>query len=412
MIGGSPKLGRSGSPGLRIAGIGLMALTLLGAARPEAPATPAPPLDRPILGRYDYAGLIHVHTDQSDDALGDLEGRARDAARQGIRFVVLTDHNTLGREDAPGGWRDGVLMVAGLESSRPEGHLVAFGMKTAPLGAATPTTDFIGSVQDQKGVVALPHPVGRRWSWDGPLDPRIGAMEIVNLADQFKSASTAAKASTLALLPFVGRDAFVRLAGRPDDGLALWDRTGASRRMTGYLGSDIHEAVEITDTVRLRFPRAADIMQLGRNHILTTTPLTGDAAGDQALVLDAVRRGRLYVSFDILGNGRGFDFSGVGGGRRLEMGDEAAGGAPVAFDVVLPEVARGLEARIRLLRDGVVIASGVAGATGLSWVDSRPGVYRVEVVVSAPTVPQAPGEMVWIYSNPIYLRAARSSGLA
>lgn len=390
----------------------LIALPLSGAARPVEPDMLAAPLDEAVNGWYDYAGLIHTHTAYSKDATGSYQDLAAAAARQGIRFIVVTDHNTLGPGVIKGdGWRNGVLMLTGLESSRSEGHLLAFGTPSAPLGAEVSTDELLSNVTAQGGTVALAHPTHRRWAWKGPVDDRIGAMEIVDLADQFYAASPAAIAATLGLIPFVGSNAYLRMAGRPDAALALWDRIGERRRMVGFYGPDIHQSIRIAGDLRLPFPRAADLMRLGRNHILTTRPMTGDLAGDRTLVLDAVARGRLYVSFDILGDGRGFGFTGERGGSRIDMGDETTAGDPIAFSVAVPDLSRALGAETRLLRDGEVVATSSPGATAFSYVDARPGVYRVEVVVPADAAPQAPADMVWIYSNPVYVRARASPRL-
>ena len=78
-------------------------------------------------GHYDYAGLVHVHTTYSDDATGTYEDLARVAGDQGIRFLVVTDHETLKAVgDGKQGWRDGVLMLTGVENARPEGHLLGW----------------------------------------------------------------------------------------------------------------------------------------------------------------------------------------------------------------------------------------------------------------------------------------------
>lgn len=369
-------------------------------------SAPAPAPNRSVTSGFDYAGLIHVHTAYSDDATGSYAGRARTAAAQGIQFVIVTDHNTLGPGVAKGdGWRDGVLMLTGVESSRTEGHLLAVGMDTAPLSDRTSTGDFLAAVTGQGGLAVVAHSTHRKWAWEGPIDDRIGAMEILDLADQFAASTTAQKLSALVALPVSGPRAYLGMAGRPDTALALWDRIGQRRRMVGLYAPDMHEAIELSDDVRLPFPPAADIMRLARDHVLTARPLTGKVASDRATLLSAIGSGRLYVSLDILGDGRGFDFAASAGPERFAMGSEAPAGPSYRFEVVTPDVGGRLDAAIRLLRDGRVIAAARPGATALSHSDARPGVYRVEVSVPAAAVGQRGKDLVWIYSNPVYVRA-------
>ncbi|CAN5354042.1 hypothetical protein BH09PSE1_BH09PSE1_30530 [soil metagenome] len=384
----------------------LAAMPLMAASRPVEISPAPPPLDQPVLGRFDYAGLIHVHTGHSDDARGDYAGRARAAAGHGIRFIVITDHNTLGPGVARGdAWRDGVLMLTGLESSRPEGHLLAVGMETAPLSPETPTDAFLASVTGQGGLAVLAHPTHRKWAWEGPIDDRIGAMEILDLADQFAASSATDKITALAGLPVTGPRAYLTMATRPDTALALWDTIGQRRRMVGLYAPDIHEAIEVSDDNKIPFPPAGDIMRLARDHVLTSRPLSGDVMSDRAVLLDAIGQGRVYVSLDILGDGRGFDFAALSGSARVEMGAETQVGGPRRFEVTLPRHARRLQASIRLLRNGQVVSTSAPSATSLSYSDARPGVYRVEVLVPAEVVRTSSKDVVWIYSNPVYVRS-------
>lgn len=384
----------------------LAAMPLMAAPPGYLAAASAPAPNRSTPAGFDYAGLIHVHTAYSDDATGSYAGRARTAAAQGIQFIVVTDHNTLGPGVADGdGWRDGVLMLTGVESSRAEGHLLAVGMHTAPLSDKTSTDAFLGAVTGQGGLAVVAHPTHRKWAWTGPIDDRIGAMEILDLADQFAASTTAQKLSALATLPVSGPRAYLGMATRPDTALALWDRIGRRRRIVGLYAPDIHEALELSEGVKAPFPPAADIMRLARDHVLTARPLTGKVASDRATLLSAIGSGRLYVSLDILGDGRGFDFAASAGPARFEMGSEAPAGPPYRFEVVIPAAGERLGASIRLLKDGRVIAASGPGITALSHSDARPGVYRVEVTVPATGASRGGRAVTWIYSNPVYVRA-------
>ncbi|WP_395943898.1 hypothetical protein [Brevundimonas sp.] len=199
----------------------------------------------------------------------------------------------------------------------------------------------------------------------------------------------------------------MRLATRPQATLTLWDEITPRRRMVGVYAPDIHQAVEVTNSLRLPFPPAADIMHLARNHILTQEPFTGRLTHDRALVLSSIRAGRIYVSLDDIGVGRGFRFSALKADATVDaqMGDEVTAGPVRRFRVDAPEATRALEAVIRLIRNGQAVATSPPGASRLDYEDARPGVYRVEIVAPKRSLPQAKSDIVWIYSNPIYVRA-------
>ena len=110
----------------------------------------------------------------------------------------------------------------------------------------------------------------------------------------------------------------------------------------------------------------------------------------------ALRAGRAYLAVDSLAPARGFRFWAEGSdGRRSEMGDET-GVVEWVLQVRAPR-----PARLRLMRDGELIAETNGERDGLEhWTDG-PGAYRVEAYRHAHG-----RERTWILSNPIYVRAA------
>ena len=393
----------------RRAAIAVLALALVGADRDlPYPAASAEIMNGRIEGsvpHYDYSGLAHLHTDYSDDATGSYESLATAAAAQGIRFLIVTDHDTLRAiPDGKPGWRDGVLMMTGVENSRPEGHLLALGVRTAASDHATPTTTYIDQAIAQGGQVVLAHPTHRKWAWEGPLDDRVMGLEVLDLADQFYAASTSAKVAAVAALPFRTMDAYLELGGRPDAALQMWDAIGRERRFVGLYAPDLHQALELSDDVKIPFPPAADIMRIARNHIVTARPFTGRFDADQAMVRNALSQGRVFIAVDVLGDAAGFMFTADGPDGQHWMGDEVAAGEPRTYRVALPVVAARLGAVTRLYRDGRIVAETRPGAGVLTFQSSEPGVYRVEVAVERADLSGRSREIVWIYSNPIYAR--------
>ncbi len=354
---------------------------------------------------FDYAGLVHLHTDYSDDATGSYEDLAQAAAAQDITFLIVTDHNTLQPvADGRQGWRNGVLMLSGIESSRPEGHLLGLDVTTAPTDRETPTTDFLASVRSQSGQAFIAHPRHRKWAWQGPIDRRISGMEILDLADQFYDAPAQAKAAAIAALPFRPMAAYLELGGRPTAALDLWDQTTQARRFVGLYAPDIHQAIELGDR-KIRFPPAADIMRIARNHIVMEAPFSGDWKADAASLYGALKAGRLFVSLDVLADGKGFMFwADQPDGPAAWMGDEIEAGSTATYKVRLPASAAPLNPVIHILKNGLEIARSQAGDPSLDYETRDPGVYRVEVSTRVPSLMGLRRDVTWIYSNPIYAR--------
>ncbi|MDQ3032198.1 MAG: hypothetical protein M3Y87_07270 [Myxococcota bacterium] len=198
--------------------------------------------------------------------------------------------------------------------------------------------------------------------------------------------------------------------------LAKWDTLLAEgARLTGTGGCDAHEN---TFTQRMPDGERGDsyrrMMLWHTHHVLV-------GARDRDGVMEALDAGRLYLTFEVFGTPVGFDFVAEDeGGAIAEMGDDSAVGATLR--VVRPALPEGFPAdpppalRMRILRaaegGAVEVASG-DGAT-LEHVITEAGAYRAEVRMIPEHARPYLGrfadelirEVVWVYSNPIYVPAA------
>src|SRR5262249_43966197 len=115
----------------------------------------------------------------------------------------------------------------------------------------------------------------------------------------------------------------------------------------------------------------------------------------QKAVWEALEAGRAFVAFDWLADATGFDFAAVSGSRRYEMGSrlDFARGLKVRGQAPLP-------VQWKLLRNGKVVSEST-GPT-LEAVVAEPGNYRAEAWLTV-----AGEKMIWILSNPLYVRPAR-----
>ncbi|TPW06889.1 MAG: PHP domain protein [bacterium] len=404
MFGGRPR-----AAAVLITALLLAAVPLIGSARTASLSSPSAGYvgSATAGGHYDYAGLIHVHTTYSDDATGTYEDLARVAGGQGIRFVVVTDHETLKAiGDGKQGWRNGVLMLTGVENARPEGHLLGMGISNAPNRREVPTTAYLQAVKAQDGLSILAHPAHRKWAWEGPVDERIDGIEILDLADQFYAAPLEAKLAAVAMLPVNRMAGYLELGTKAEPALRIWDRITQQRRFVGLYAADLHQAIELWGEEKMVFPPAEDVMRIARNHIVSAKPFSGEFTADADLVYGAIRAGHLYVAVDVLGDSTGFMFKASNRGGEAWMGDEIRAAPGTRYTVELPESAQRLEAVVRVLRNGIEVARSAAGQRVYQFVDDRPGIYRVEVTTMVPTAFGPDREMTWIYANPIYARDA------
>ncbi len=340
-------------------------------------------------GLRDYRIIFHCHSLLSHDSKGTFEELAAAASSVGVNGIIMTDHykpGNIGKFPGPGFFHgslngsSGILFIPGAElrGSGSEGSLLAFGMRE-DFDKDLPAERLVESFRRQGGLAAAGHCEEiLDWSrWD------MDALEVYNLHAEFSRKSRWAIAWRFFFLP---ADAFFESSiSFPEENLRAWDRLLESgHRLPPLLGSDAHANVRIFGSLGGTIGTYPEILRLFSNHVLATELR-------QDLILDAIRRGRVYGAFDWLGDTAGFAMSYGNPAKYLAPEARAILGEAFPFDhaaTLLIEVPR--EAKIRLLRDGKVWRE-LAGRRFCEPVDG-PGVYRAEVYL---------GGRLWILSSAI-----------
>ncbi len=212
-------------------------------------------------------------------------------------------------------------------------------------------------------------------------------------------------APDLALLSFLSE-------ATPD--LVTWDTLLAEgMHLTGTGGCDAHEDAfpqMMTDGERGDSYRR--MMHWHTHHVLVD-------AVDRASVLEALDRGRLYLTFEVFGTPVGFDFRAeASDGTIAEMGDTIPVGA--TLHLVRPSLPEGFPSdppptiTMRIVRaaagGGVEVAHG--NDAELTFTTTEAGVYRAEVHMTPEHTRPYLGayadmlihEVPWVYANPIYVQ--------
>jgi len=85
----------------------------------------------------DYAGVIHLHSVYSYDGRIPVGEIIKAANKNGVDFLLLTDHSTLqARKDGFEGWHNGTLLIVGEEIAPRFNHYLAFQLEEPVAGAA------------------------------------------------------------------------------------------------------------------------------------------------------------------------------------------------------------------------------------------------------------------------------------
>src|SRR5512147_2932824 len=193
---------------------------------------------------HEIVGNLHMHTPYSDGAAYHAE-IAQAAARAGLDFIVVTDHNVWVK--GPEGYHDGVLMLVGEEVHNARrwpqvDHLLVYGAEAEMSQCAANPQRLIEAVRERGGLAFIAHPFdyavkflhepGIAWV-DWEVDGYHG-LEIWNYMSEFK---TRLPNKLMAL--WYARNPHLAIRGPFRATLNAWDQLLASgRRVTGIGNAD------------------------------------------------------------------------------------------------------------------------------------------------------------------------------
>lgn len=353
------------------------------------------------LTRRTLSGAYHVHTTRSD-GVADKATVAAAASRAGLTFAIFTDHGDGTRPPDPAAYIHGVLCIDGVEISTDGGHYVGIGMRPSPYplgGAASAVVEDVARLGGF-GIIAHPDSPKPSLRWRDPTSP-VDGIEWLSADSEWRDESRAALAR--ALVNYLVRPAatMASLLDRPSATLSRWDAMTRERAVVALAAHDAHGgitgAVEDGDRVWVaRVPSYEAAFRSMATRVIVDRPLTGEASSDAALLIGAIRNGRVFTAVDGVATPAALDFRVRSGEEELTVGESGTFHSS-AIAVARATVPDG--GRLVLMRGGGEIAS-VNGGT-LEHRLEQAGVYRVEV--RAPTAPGSPA-VPWLVSNPVYLR--------
>jgi hypothetical protein len=301
---------------------------------------------RPGRGRAWYFGELHSHSTHSDGEF-ELAEIADRAARAGLDFLALTDHNTMSAHPAPDGAP--VVILPGFELTTFHGHHPVYGADgLVPWhedGRVLPLAEIAPRIRARGGIVGIAHPFV-------PGDPLCTGCRMVD----------ALPAECFDLV-----EVWYRRWSSPGSdnqaAYAMWDRLWAEGQgKTAVAARDWHGPEQEGP-----FPGE-----------LPLTGLLADQASPGAL-LAALRRGRAIIS-----RGPILDLAVDGGDRAVGIGERIAPRAGENGSTVLRAGIDRLEqpGELRVLRSGSILTRApvrAGNAIELEFALVGPGPYRAEL---------------------------------
>jgi hypothetical protein len=362
---------------------------------------------------YDYAGITHVHSNRSTGS-GSIIEIAKAAARANCQFVIVTDLNFTGKQNAPEGYHDDVMIILASEYSYMSGHLLTYGFKDSAsfkgLGQAQIMFNEYLSQKPRspsEGILVAPHPFLDHHRFENLDAPGLSGMEIINLNSIWRNEITGRRLNLLwsfLILPFHPDLSYLRIFSEPTQELAAWDRILEKRPFVGFAGSDATANAIPFPQKSFDFPSYAQSFRLMKNHVLLKSELTGLFKEDREKIMDALARGSFYFSLDVIGDPAGFYF--IARKTAGKQHGEHLPGQTVILEkypiTLIADIGKNIDLphEIILYRNGVKVA--VSNSSRLTYEARQPGAYRTTVRV-IPTLPLPDGKtwFPWIYSNAI-----------
>ena len=332
-----------------------------------------------------FRGDLHMHTAHSDGSCNSLRNVkvpcpvfviAEAAARRGLDFIAITDHNTTSQNDAMRELQpyfDSLLMIPGREMTTFHGHANLFGT-VAPLdfrvgSREVPDINVLFRRANQLGgLVSINHPnaptgeacMGCGWDPTPEAD--------LNLVQAIEAVNSGAEDG-----PFAG--------------LSFWEKQlNHGFRLTGIGGSDNHTAQRPLDEV---------------GSIGSPTTVVYAAELSTPAILEAIRAGHVFVDLTA-SKDRLLELRAQNGEASASMGDTltASVGSEVEFSV---HVAGVDGAKLVFLEDGQPMAElstqaihGQDQTIRTQWKsDGRQHWFRSDV--------HGPDGKLWLMGNPIYM---------
>jgi hypothetical protein len=361
-----------------IAGLaaGLAAALAAGCSAP-LPSTSLPPtrLVAPALefpNLRDYRGVV----DCRYRAGGLDEGSVADLAKTAqIDFITDGDRYQPGAQSyGIGGFTSQILFIPGATFEAGGGEIVAVNV-TQPIDPGKSPVDIVNAIHDQGGMAIAASPT----KFTSPDSYALAdGVEVFNQRAAWMEQSP----STLYMRAiFFGTDHFLLDLGPPPPAnLAIYDRMASGSRITLLAG------MGAPDNLSVMGSKVGSYDQL---FLFYTTHLLAAERNTDPLV-DALKHGHAYVSFDVLGYVGQFAFYAQNGADKTMMGDDVRLAPGLTLKTELPNKAD----KIVLLENGDQVA--VAENTDhLAFVPKSPGAYRVEALRRG---------YPWILSNPVYVR--------
>jgi hypothetical protein len=343
---------------------------------------------------FEYTGNMHIHSRYSDGSatVRQIRGYARQA---GLDFFILTDHFAM-EAASQEGYKDGVLMLVGMEANEADNHYLALDIKQAVPNNTAHPQEVIDAVNRQGGIGIIAHPLeypskflnnSNVYNWVDWSVEGFQGIEIWNLLSQWKGSIT----NFFTALYYIFNPQGALVGPYPQTMRRFDDYQRQGKKIVAVGGADAHAPGIKIGPVNIQIISYLYSFRCINLHVLLEQPLSGELAADKKLIYGALRSACCWVGNDYFSHSRGFSFT-VSNDRQIwHLGETVPWQEGLQIKVSTPQ-----PAQVKLYKNGILQAQH-DGADHL-FKAASPGVYRVEAYLHRRCKYRP-----WIFSNSIWV---------
>lgn len=360
---------------------------------------------------YDYRLGMNIHTNLSIGS-EPLSVVLSEAKRAEDKFIMITDLDPQ-MKSPNDSYLQQIGVLQGAKYGYKDSRLIYFSSSEKNLGLKQGESQLLLSdllsqpaSKNKETLLVLAHPFKSGFSWTGEIPEGLDGVEIANLKTLSKQSWDASKISTIwsiLLYPFNQQLALMRLFQEPTEEINMFDQISQKRHFVAFQGAEASaRAIPLADLL-IKFPSYERVLSMASNHLLLTSELTGNMADDKQKILQALKTGQFYISFDALGDPIGFEayVFNEHSQKKSSMGSTVSLAEEPKIYFKLPAEPNSFY-EVVLYRNGVRVDT-MNTFEGVFSLQEK-GTYRVQVRIS-PTLPlpDAIKWLTWIYTNNFYV---------
>ncbi len=354
---------------------------------------------------YEYVGAVHIHSVYSDGS-GKIEDIAKAAFDSELDFIMMTDHNTIKpKEDNYARWLNNIMVIIGYEvnDEKNRNHYLTFGLnelvgsykvlENGELGCKLTAKEYVEQIKEKGGIGFKAHPDEERiqlkdypsYPWTENGSDSYTGIEIWNHMSEWVEGMNENNKLERFLHPLKS------IAAPSEKTLKRWDDASAKRHVTGIGGVDAHAFKQnILGLLEFEVFPYKVLFKSIRTHVLLEEELTvnnnSSYALDEKNILNALKKGKCFVSNYYHGNAKGFRFYAEYKSNTFFTGDTIKfSDGKIKLTVLSPK-----ESNIKLIHNGKKVNE--VNRMNLSCDVTEKGIYRIECWLNGKG---------WIFSNHI-----------